>query len=127
MNSWLNPYGFNWVGFPVGVKEMQNQSSHWLNVRKERPDWMIMWGWGAMNPTGVKEAAKIRFPMDRFIGNWWAARQRGPRFRLVKPAKDISALTSQAIGADFPALQDVIKHVVDAGKAARSPARINGW
>jgi hypothetical protein len=29
--------GFTWVGFPVGVKEMQNQGSQWLNVRKERP------------------------------------------------------------------------------------------
>ena len=42
--------GFEWVGFPVGVKEMQNQSATWLNVRKERPDWMVMPGaLGAMN------------------------------------------------------------------------------
>ena len=64
--------GFSWVGFPVAGKDMQNQSATWLNVRKERPDWMIMWGWGAMNATAVKEAAKIRFPLDKFIGNWWA-------------------------------------------------------
>ena len=50
---------------------MQNQSSQWLNVRRDRPDWMIMWGWGAMNPTAVKEAAKISFPMDKFVGVWW--------------------------------------------------------
>ena len=62
--------GFEVAKFPVGVKEMQNQSSQWLNVRRERPDWMIMWGWGAMNATAVKEAAKTRFPLDRFIGNW---------------------------------------------------------
>ena len=46
---------------------MQNQSSHWLTIRKEKPDWVIMWGWGAMNPTAIKEAAKTRFPLDRFI------------------------------------------------------------
>ena len=58
--------GFDVVKIPVGVtSEMQNQSSHWLQVRKERPDWMIMWGWGAMNPTAIKEAAKIRYPMDQ--------------------------------------------------------------
>ena len=31
-----------------------------------------MWGWGAMNPTAVKEAAKINFPMDKFVGIWWS-------------------------------------------------------
>ncbi|NDH26459.1 MAG: ABC transporter permease, partial [Rhodobacteraceae bacterium] len=60
--------GFELAMFPVAGKEMQAQSAQWLNVRKERPDWMIMWGWGAMNATAIKEAAKIRFPMDRFIG-----------------------------------------------------------
>ncbi|MEL6751369.1 MAG: ABC transporter substrate-binding protein, partial [Pseudomonadota bacterium] len=64
--------GFEWVGFPVAGKDMQNQGSQWLNVRKERPDWMVMWGWGAMNATAVKEAIKTRFPLDKFIGNWWA-------------------------------------------------------
>ena len=64
--------GFELVLLPVGVKEMQSQSSHWLQVRKERPDYMVMWGWGAMNPTAIKEAAKIRFPMDKFLGVWWS-------------------------------------------------------
>ena len=58
---------------PVAGKDAQNQSSHWLTVRKEKPDWMIMWGWGVMNPTAIKEAAKTRFPLDRFVGNWWSA------------------------------------------------------
>ncbi len=25
-----------------------------------------------MNPTAVKEAAKTGFPMDKFVGVWWA-------------------------------------------------------
>ena len=52
--------------------EMQNQSSLWLNVRRDRPDWIYLQGWGAMNPTAVKEAAKIDFPMDHLVGVWWA-------------------------------------------------------
>ena len=57
--------GFKLMLLPVGVKEMQNQASHWLQVRKERPDYMVMWGWGAMTPTAIKEViitvAKILF------------------------------------------------------------------
>ena len=30
---------------------MQNQTSLWLDVRRDRPDWIYMQGWGAMNPT----------------------------------------------------------------------------
>ncbi|MBL4890573.1 MAG: ABC transporter substrate-binding protein [Rhizobiaceae bacterium] len=108
--------GFTVAKFPVGVKEMQSQSSHWLNVRKERPDWVIMWGWGAMNSTAVKEAAKIRFPLDHFIGNWWAGADAdlGP---VGETGKGYLATNFSGIGTDFPALQDVIKHVVDAGKS----------
>ena len=31
-----------------------------------------MQGWGAMNPTALKEAAKVGFPMDHLVGVWWA-------------------------------------------------------
>ncbi len=108
--------GFEWVGFPVGVKEMQNQGATWLNVRKERPDWMIMWGFGAMNPTAIKEAAKIRFPMDKFIGNWWAGAHADLE-PVGEAGKGYKASSFSGIGTDFPALQDVIKYVVDAGKS----------
>ena len=103
--------GFELLLYPVGVKEMQAQSAQWLNVRKDRPDWMVMWGWGAMNPTAVKEAAKIRYPMDRFIGNWWS----GAHADLEPVGADGKGYLSanfSGIGTDFPMIQDIIKHVV---------------
>ena len=50
MEAMAAKYGFELVKYPVPANEMQNQSSQWLNVRRDRPDWMVMWGWGAMNP-----------------------------------------------------------------------------
>ena len=108
--------GFEWVGFPVGVKEMQAQGATWLNVRKERPDWMIAWSFGAMTPTAVKEAAKIRFPMDKFIGNWWSGAHADLE-PVGAAGKGYKAANFSGVGVDFPALQDVIKHVVDTGKS----------
>lgn len=108
--------GFEVVEFPVAGKDMQNQASQWLNVRKEKPDWMVMWGWGAMNSTAVKEAAKIRFPMDHFIGNWWAG-AHADLDPVGKAGKGYRSANMAAAGTDFPALQDVLKHVVDAGKS----------
>jgi hypothetical protein len=50
---------------------MQNQSSLWLDIRRDRLDWIYLQGWGAMNPTAIKEAIKIGFPMNRMVGVWW--------------------------------------------------------
>jgi len=108
--------GFSVVKFPVGVKEMQSQSSHWLNVRKEKPDWMIMWGWGAMNPTAVKEAAKIKYPMDHFIGNWWSG-ANADLDPVGAAGKGYRSANMSGNGTDYPALQDILKLVVDAGKS----------
>src|SRR6185312_12929503 len=65
-------YGFELKLYPVPAAEMQNQSSQWLNIRRDRPDWIYIQGFGTMNPTAVKEAAKNNYPMDHLIGNWWA-------------------------------------------------------
>lgn len=115
--------GFEWVGFPVGVKEMQNQSSTWLNVRKERPDWMVGWSFGAMTPTAVKEAAKIRFPMDKFIGNWWSGAHADLE-PVGEEGKGYKAANFSGIGTDFPALQDVIKYAIETGKTQTNPADV---
>ncbi len=108
--------GFSVVKFPVGVKEMQSQSSQWLNVRKERPDWMIMWGWGAMNTTAIKEAAKIRYPLDHFIGNWWSG-ANADLDTIGAAGKGYISANMAASGTDFPAIQDILKYVVDKGKS----------
>jgi len=108
--------GFELAKYPVGGKEMQNQSAQWLNVRKDQPDWMIMWGWGAMNPTAVKEAAKIRYPLDRFIGNWWAGSHNDLN-AVGESGKGYLAANFSGIGQDFPAVQDILTHVVEKGNS----------
>ena len=70
------------------------------------PDYMVMWGWGAMNPTAVKEAAKIRYPMEKFIGIWWSGGEDDAR-PAGDGAKGYKTLNFNAVGADFPALQDI--------------------
>ncbi len=65
-------HGFEVLPIPVGISEMQNQSAQWLQIRRERPDFVIMWGWGAMNAGAITEAVKTRYPMDQFIGVWWS-------------------------------------------------------
>ncbi len=95
----------------------QEQKSQWLQIRRERPDYVLMWGWGVMNQVAIQEAANIRYPMDQFIGIWWSGSEND-----VIPAGDgangYKALTFHAVGSDFPVFDDIQKHVVDTGKAA---------
>ena len=95
----------------------QEQKSQWLQIRRENPDYVIMWGWGVMNQVAVQEAANIRFPMENFIGVWWS----GAEFD-VEPAGEkangYKALTFTGLGMDYPVYDDLKKHVVDTGKAA---------
>jgi branched-chain amino acid transport system substrate-binding protein len=59
--------GFELKLYPVPPGEMQNQSSQWLSVRRDRPDFMVMYGWGAMNPTA--EATETACPSDQMSQN----------------------------------------------------------
>src|SRR5262245_1853151 len=116
LEQFAKDYGFNVKVYPVPPAEMQNQSGLWLNVRRDKPDWMIMWGWGAMNPTAVKEATKINYPMDRFVGIWWSGGEDDARGGGTD-AKGYLTLNFNGVGASYPAIQDILKHVVDKGKS----------
>ncbi len=109
-------HGFELVLLPVDHPG-QEQKSQWLQIRRERPDYVLMWGWGVMNPVAIQEAANIRFPMDKFIGIWWSGSEND-----VKPAgaaaDGYKALNFHMPGADFPIFDDLKKYVIDAGKAA---------
>ena len=95
----------------------QEQKSQWLQIRRDRPDYVVMWGWGVMNQVAIQEAANIRFPMENFIGIWWSGAEHD-----VLPAGAASngykALTFHGVGADYPIYDDLKQYVYDAGKAA---------
>ncbi len=116
LNQFAKDYGFNVKEYSVAGKEMQDQSAQWLSVRRDRPDWMIMWGWGAMNPTAVKRAAENGYPMDHFVGIWWSGSDDDARGG-GKEAKGYLSLNINGIGDNYPALKDIKKHVVDTGKS----------
>jgi branched-chain amino acid transport system substrate-binding protein len=109
-------YGFNVKLYSVAGKEMQDQSAQWLAVRRDRPAWMIMWGWGAMNPTAVKRAAENGYPMDHFIGVWWSGSDDDARAG-GQAAKGYLAMNFNGLGSNYPAIQDIKKYVVDKGKS----------
>ena len=116
-------YGFELKLYPVPVAQMQNQTSLWLDIRRDKPDWLYMQGFGAMNPTAVKEAARNGYPMDHFVGNWWAGSDDDAR-PAGMDAKGYTSLDLNAVGPNFPALQDIIKYVIDKGKSQATKDKV---
>jgi branched-chain amino acid transport system substrate-binding protein len=116
LQSLAADYGFELKLYPVAVAEMQNQASVWLNIRRDRPDWIYLQGFGAMNPTAVKEASKTGYPINRLVGNWWAGNDDDAR-PTGMDAKGYTSLDVNAVGTNFPAIQDILKSVVDKGKS----------
>ena len=95
----------------------QEQKSQWLQIRQQRPDYVLMWGWGVMNQVAVQEAVNIRFPMENFIGIWWSGSENDVKAAGEK-ASGYKALAMHNLGSDYPVYDDMKKYVVDAGKAA---------
>lgn len=108
-------YGFDVRHFPV-VHPGVDQKATWLQVaRRYRPDWVILRGWGVMNPTALKEAARVGFPRDRMVGVWWSGAEED-----TVPAGDAAegfiAAGFHPSGTGFPVIQDIVTHVYDAGE-----------
>lgn len=86
-------HGFELMLLPVAHPGVE-QKATWLQIRQARPDNVLLWGWGVMNSTALKEAQATGFPRDKMIGIWWAGAE--PDVKDVgMGAKGYSALTLQ--------------------------------
>jgi branched-chain amino acid transport system substrate-binding protein len=118
-------HGFSFLAIPVGLKEMQNQSAQWLQIRRENPDFVLMWGWGAMNSGAINEAVKTKFPMDRFIGIWWSGHD-GDMATAGAEAKGYRTISWNQPVPDAKVMADIKKHVIDA-KLSDTPVDQMNW
>lgn len=116
-------YGFELTNIEV-PHPGADQTSQWLQIRKIKPDYIMLRGWGVMNPTAITNAKRIGFPIDHLIGNIWANTEED-----VIPAGDaaigyISALP-HAAGKEFPVIKEIQEVVYESGNGnLTDPKRI---
>ena len=65
-------HGFELITTPVTHPGVE-QKAAWLQIRQNKPDYVLLWGWGVMNSTALKEAVATGFPREKMYGVWWAA------------------------------------------------------
>ena len=108
--------GFTFKAVPVTHPGVE-QKSQWLAVRQDRPDYVVLWGWGVMNSAAIKEAAAVAFPRDKIIGGWWSGAEPD-----VAPAGDqaigYKALMLQHPAGKFKIHEDLEKFIISKDKSA---------
>jgi branched-chain amino acid transport system substrate-binding protein len=86
-------HGFELQLLPVAHPGVE-QKATWLQIRRDRPDHVLLWGWGVMNSTAIKEAQATGYPREKMLGIWWAGAE--PDVKDVGAgAKGYSALALQ--------------------------------
>lgn len=107
-------HGFDLSLLPVTAPGVE-QKATWLQVRQQRPDYVLLWGWGVMNSTALKEAQATGYPRDKMYGVWWAGAE--PDVRDVGAgAKGYHALALNGSGTQYKVIQDIMKYVHDKGQ-----------
>ena len=116
-------YGFEVRHYPVPHPGL-DQKATWLQIaRRYKPDWVILRGWGVMNPTALKEAARVGFPATQIVGVWWSGAEEDV-IPAGKAAVGYVAAGFHPSGADFPVIQEILDKVHGAGKGHISPQRV---
>ena len=78
---------------------------------------MLLWGWGVMNSTSIKEAVAVGFPREKMYGVWWSGAE--PDVRPAEGgAKGYHAAMLQHGAGQFAVHADVKKHVYDKNKGS---------
>jgi branched-chain amino acid transport system substrate-binding protein len=108
-------YGFEFATIPVAAPGVE-QKSAWLQVRQNRPDYILLWGWGVMNTTALKEAQATGYPREKMYGIWWAGAEPDVK-DVADGAKGYSALTMQhGVHPDAKVVKDILAMVHGKGQ-----------
>ena len=108
-------HGFDLQLLPVTAPGVE-QKATWLQVRQSRPDYVLLWGWGVMNSTALKEAVATGYPREKMYGVWWAGAEPDVK-DVADGAKGYNAVTMQHGNESGSKIaQDVLKELHAKGQ-----------
>jgi len=116
-------HGFTLQLLPIPAPGVE-QKAIWLQVRQQRPDWVIIQTWGIMTPTAIREAAAVGYPMDKIVGTWWSGAE--PDLRDVgAAARGYSAIMMQhGSEKNSEVVKEILSQVHDKGQGTGPRAEV---
>ena len=112
-DAYSKSLGFEYVKLAV-PHPGNEQQSQWLQIRQLNPDYVILWGWGVMNPTALKAAARVGYPREKILGVWWAGSEEDV-IPAGDAAKGYTTMTFNTPG-NYPVLDQIRQKVYTANK-----------
>lgn len=109
-------HGFDLAMTPVTHPGVE-QKAAWLQVRQRKPDYVLLWGWGVMNSTAIKEAVAVGYPREKMYGVWWASAEPDV-IPAGADAKGYNGIALQHSSGKVAVHADVLKFVYEKGKGA---------
>ncbi|WP_066267775.1 ABC transporter substrate-binding protein [Hydrogenophaga palleronii] len=108
-------HGFDLQLLPVAAPGVE-QKATWLQIRQARPDYTLLWGWGVMNSTALKEAQATGYPREKMYGVWWSSAE--PDVRDVgQGAKGYNGVTLQhGTDKNAPVIKEILAKLHDKGQ-----------
>ena len=101
--------GFEVALYPVTPPGVE-QKSTWLQIRQQKPDYVLFWSAGVMTPAGIREAQATGFPREKMYAIWWAGSDHDVK-DLGSSAKGYNAVTIHNSAAK-DAVHDALKTLV---------------
>lgn len=110
--------GFQLLLLPVTAPGVE-QKSTWLQVRQQRPDYVLLWSAGVMTPTAVREAQATNYPRDKIYAIWWAGSDHDVK-DIGAGAKGYNTVTIHNTAERDKVHDEVKKALYDKGQGTAS-------
>lgn len=116
LNERAKMHGFELSAIPVTHPGV-DQKSAWLQIRQAKPDYVMLWGWGIMNSTALKEAQSTGYPRNKIVGVWPSGSDSDVR-GLGGAAGYSAVLLSPGPGFDSKIVKEVLATLHSKGQGA---------
>ena len=110
--------GFELSLFPVTPPGVE-QKSTWLQIRQQKPDYVLLWSAGVMTPAAVREAQASAYPREKIYAVWWAGSDHDVK-DIGMGAKGYNAVTIHNSAAKDKVHDDLKKFVYDKKEGTAS-------
>lgn len=116
-------HGFTLQLLPIPAPGVE-QKAIWLQIRQQRPDYVMLQTWGVMTATSIKEAIATGYPREKMFGTWWSGAE--PDIKDIgAAAKGYNAVMMQH-GAEpqSDVVKEILAKVHDKGQGTGPRAEV---
>ncbi len=113
--------GFELLKLPVTAPGVE-QKSTWLQVRQQRPDYVLLWSAGVMTPTALREAQATGYAREKMYGIWWAGSDHDVK-DIGAGAKGYNVVTIHNTAEHDKVHEEVKAQLYDKGQGAAKDAK----